>query len=152
MDLFETLGPSLTNRPLAERLRPRDLEDFKGQAQVLKALRPYLKHPDRLPNIILWGPPGCGKTTLARLLAERSNSRFTNLNAVETAPKRSVRWVRKPTPTRFQGFGQPLFSLTKYIASIALNRMSFAFHGSGRFRSGSELRRRIRAMNSIRRC
>lgn len=87
MDLFETIQPEPGLLPLAERLRPTLLEDFAGQAQVLKILKPYLDHPERIPNLILWGPPGSGKTTLARLLAKRSKANFVNLNAVETGAK-----------------------------------------------------------------
>lgn len=87
MDLFETVRPEPSSLPLAERLRPAVLEDFAGQGRVLKILQPYLDHPERLPNLILWGPPGSGKTTLARLLATKSQAQFVNLNAVETGAK-----------------------------------------------------------------
>lgn len=85
MELFEIAKPTV--RPLAEKLRPARLEDFAGQESVLKALKPFLQNPKLLPNLILWGPPGCGKTTLARILAERSGAAFVNLNAVETGAK-----------------------------------------------------------------
>jgi putative ATPase len=87
MDLFETMSQSSPLQPLAERLRPRRLEDFIGQEPVFRALKPFLGTGEGLPNLILWGPPGCGKTTLARLLAERSGARFINLNAVETGAR-----------------------------------------------------------------
>ncbi len=87
MDLFETIQPEKSTLPLAERLRPSVLEDFAGQSQVLKILKPYLEHPERIPNLILWGPPGSGKTTLGRLIAKHSRAEFVNLNAVETGAK-----------------------------------------------------------------
>lgn len=86
MDLFEAMSPP-SERPLAEILRPKRLEDFEGQGDVLRVLKPFLNSPQHMPNLILWGPPGCGKTTLARILAENSRAHFINLNAVETGAK-----------------------------------------------------------------
>jgi putative ATPase len=71
--------------PLAERLRPRRLEDFEGQEHLLgpdKPLWPVLSGKGELPSSIFWGPPGSGKTTLARLLAERGKLRFAPFSAV----------------------------------------------------------------------
>lgn len=77
-----------TNMPLAERMRPKDLSNFIGQDHILgpsKALRNLLEK-DNVPNMILWGPPGCGKTSLAHIIANqcKSNSnkyRFAKLSA-----------------------------------------------------------------------
>jgi putative ATPase len=71
--------------PLAERIRPGRLEDFVGQDHLLGergALAPVLSGRGQLPSLILWGPPGSGKTTLARLLVERAGLRFVALSAV----------------------------------------------------------------------
>lgn len=70
--------------PLAERMRPRSLDEFVGQEQVvgLKSLLRSLIEQDRLVSLIFWGPPGCGKTTLARLIAQRTGSVFVSLSAV----------------------------------------------------------------------
>ena len=70
--------------PLAERLRPKRLADFVGQRHLLgpgKLLERLLKR--RLPSLILWGPPGCGKTTLARLLTREVKADFVPVSAVE---------------------------------------------------------------------
>jgi putative ATPase len=71
-------------RPLAERMRPATLEDFVGQQHILgpgKPLRAQIES-DRLSSIILWGPPGVGKTTLARIIARLTHSDFIPFSAV----------------------------------------------------------------------
>jgi putative ATPase len=78
--LFETLAP----RPLADRLRPKRLEEVIGQDHLLAAEAPIgrMIASRRLASMILWGPPGCGKTTIARLLAEHTDLHFEPLSAV----------------------------------------------------------------------
>jgi len=80
--------PSL-RAPLAERMRPRALSEVVGQDALLgpgAGLR-SLVDADELPSLILWGPPGCGKTTLARLLSKHSDMRFEQLSAVMAGVK-----------------------------------------------------------------
>jgi putative ATPase len=70
--------------PLAARMRPRSLEEFAGQDRLVGpdgALRELIER-DRVPSLILWGPPGCGKTTLAAILAGRTGARFEPFSAV----------------------------------------------------------------------
>jgi putative ATPase len=86
MSLFAKLEPedAEASRPLAERMRPRTLEEFAGQQALLgpgKPLRVAIERDD-LGSMILWGPPGCGKTTLARLIARRTHSEFIAFSAV----------------------------------------------------------------------
>ncbi len=78
--LFEAQAP----RPLADRLRPRTLGDVVGQDHLVGADGPVRRMVDsgRLSSIILWGPPGSGKTTIARLLAEHTDLHFEPLSAV----------------------------------------------------------------------
>jgi len=70
--------------PLAERMRPRSLEEFVGQEEVLGPGAPLamLIEGDELRSIILWGPPGSGKTTIASLIAERTRANFVTISAV----------------------------------------------------------------------
>jgi putative ATPase len=87
MDLFDRIAPASENHssiPLADRMRPRTLEELVGQERLLgegKLLREAIEQ-DRVPSMILWGPPGTGKTTLAQVIAHESKARFTTLSAV----------------------------------------------------------------------
>src|SRR5918992_192550 len=88
MSLFEDPSTDTTattaGTPLAERMRPASFDEFVGQQDILapgKPLREAIEH-DRLRSIILWGPPGTGKTTLARLIAKATRARFVSFSAV----------------------------------------------------------------------
>ena len=77
------------NTPLAERMRPKSLEEYVGQENLIGPkgrLTPILESGN-LPSIILWGPPGTGKTTLARLLAHQKERRFYQLSAINSGVK-----------------------------------------------------------------
>ena len=93
MSLFDGLpdGPSGTPRtaPLAERMRPRTLEEYSGQEHLLgpgKPLRIQIEHDDS-GSMILWGPPGVGKTTLAKIIAETTKASFIEFSAVMSGIK-----------------------------------------------------------------
>jgi len=91
MDLFENQAEAAMaeSRPLAERMRPASLDDFVGQPEVAgpgSLLRQAIEN-DRIFSIILWGPPGCGKTTLARIVARHSRSHFVHFSAVLSGVK-----------------------------------------------------------------
>ncbi len=78
-----------TYHPLASRMRPADLDGFVGQEHLLgegKILRQLIEQ-DRIPSMIFWGPPGVGKTTLAGIIARRTNARFINFSAVTSGIK-----------------------------------------------------------------
>ncbi|HKV60922.1 MAG TPA: replication-associated recombination protein A [Candidatus Acidoferrum sp.] len=91
MSLFSKLPPPApepdvpaANQPLAERMRPRTLDEFIGQEKLLgpgKPLRMQIES-DNLGSMLFWGPPGCGKTTLARLIARLTSSEFVSFSAV----------------------------------------------------------------------
>jgi putative ATPase len=85
-DLFDRKGKEFIEReaPLADRIRPRTLEEFVGQEHLLgqgKVLRQAIE-TDHLPSMILWGPPGSGKTTLAMIIAQTTGAQFIAFSAV----------------------------------------------------------------------
>ena len=88
-NLFTELENQNKQIPLAEILRPKTLEEFLGQSNVLGENSPLLNllKTNRLFSLILWGPPGCGKTTLARLIAGQTNSDFIEISAVSSGVK-----------------------------------------------------------------
>src|SRR5215467_2270273 len=89
-DVPEPSPSGVEGIPLAERMRPRSLAEFVGQEHLVgegRILRRLLARGGALPSLILWGAPGTGKTTLARLLAENSGMRFIALSAVFSGVK-----------------------------------------------------------------
>jgi len=98
--------------PLAERMRPRTLDEVVGQDHILGAGRLFerLLGRKRMPSMILWGPPGVGKTTLARLLAEKAEATFITLSATSSGV-RDIREAVDKAGTRrsYQGRGTLLF-------------------------------------------
>ncbi|MGH8161022.1 MAG: AAA family ATPase, partial [Gammaproteobacteria bacterium] len=97
--------------PLAERMRPRSLEEVVGQDAIVgpdgvlaRALAGGL-----LPSLILWGPPGSGKTTLARLLAEARGARFFAMSAVMVGVREVKEVVETARQLRAEGRGSVLF-------------------------------------------
>ena len=111
-NLFEKAGlEKSAPRPLADRLRPTKLSEVAGQ--------PHLVGPDgtltrflasgRLPSLILWGPPGCGKTTVARLLAHETKLEFEQLSAIFSGVAELRKAFDRAKARREQGRGTLLF-------------------------------------------
>lgn len=91
MDLFEYMRQSResSTAPLAERMKPKTIEQFVGQSQIMgegKLLRRLIQS-DQLTSIILYGPPGCGKTSLAKVVASSTGAFFESVNAVTSGVK-----------------------------------------------------------------
>ncbi len=114
MSLFEPNPPTPpgdARRPLADRMRPETLEEFVGQAHILgpgKALRAQIER-DELASMILWGPPGSGKTTLATIVARRTRSDFVRFSAVLAGIKEIKEVMAAAEKSRHYGWRTILF-------------------------------------------
>ena len=100
------------NAPLADRMRPTTLDEFIGQDHIVgrgSLLRRAIQ-TDSLQSSIFWGPPGCGKTTLAQIIANTTNSNFVKLNAVTTGVK-EVREVIAEAERNLKLYGRQTFLL-----------------------------------------
>ena len=109
-DLFSQQEEAL--RPLADRMRPRTLDEFIGQGHIVgpgRLLRRAIE-ADRMTSSIFYGPPGCGKTTLASIIAGTTHSAFVQLNAV-TSGVADVRKVIKEAQDRRSLYGQATYLL-----------------------------------------
>lgn len=108
----ETTAPDMLTAPLAERMRPRTLAEFVGQSHLVgegRVMRRLIEGAGALPSLILWGAPGTGKTTLARLLAERSGARFVALSAVFSGVKEARAAIAEARENRKHGERTVLF-------------------------------------------
>ena len=88
MNIFD-FDDSNNFKPLANKMRPLDLEDFVGQEDVVgkdSSIRKMIDS-DQITSMIFWGPPGVGKTTLAKIIAEKTRSSFHELSAVTSGVK-----------------------------------------------------------------
>lgn len=105
--LFETLA----QKPLADRLRPTHLDEVVGQGHLLGEKAPLARmiQNQKLSSLILWGPPGCGKTTIARLLAETVHLKFVQLSAVFSGVADLRKVFEEAKRTRLSGQGTLLF-------------------------------------------
>lgn len=87
--LFDGPDTEQTNAPLADRMRPKTLEEYEGQRQIVgegTILREALER-DEIPSMVFWGPPGSGKTTLAKIIAEKTKANFVPFSAVSGTVK-----------------------------------------------------------------
>ena len=108
MGLFRAIEPEeepKAGRPLADRMRPQTLDEFIGQEDLLgsgKPLRIQIER-DELSSMLLWGPPGCGKTTLARIIAKRTRSAYIPFSAVLSGIKEIKEVMAKAEGARHYG-------------------------------------------------
>ena len=112
LSLFPTEESAATPAPLAHRMRPDALEEFYGQAQLIGPGKPLREAIERgtVASLVLWGPPGCGKTTLARLLARYTNREFVVFSAVTEGVPRVREIIREAEQRRrVEGRGTILF-------------------------------------------
>ena len=90
MDLFGHAFSSQTSHlPLAEQMRPSQIEEMVGQSRIIGKASPWLRifNAGQIPSLILWGPPGCGKTTLANLVAKKIKAEVVSENAIDLGAK-----------------------------------------------------------------
>ena len=121
-----TLKRDARTAPLAERMRPRTLEDYVGQEHLLgpgKPLRVEIERDDA-GSMILWGPPGVGKTTLAKIIAETTQATFIEFSAVMGGIK-EIKQVMVDAEKRPVSDRGPFSSSMKFTVSIKRSRMHF---------------------------
>ncbi len=109
-DLFS--GNLKKNAPLADRMRPKTLDEFLGQEHIVgkNTLLRRAIEADKLGSCIFWGPPGCGKSTLAAIIAQTTGSDFYKLNAVTSGVK-DVREVIDEAESNLKMYGRESFLL-----------------------------------------
>ncbi len=112
MDLFDLANENKNNVPLAERMRARSLKEFIGQAHIVSenSLLNRAIRLDRLGSCIFWGPPGCGKTTLANVIANGTSGNFVKLNAVSSGVS-DVKQVVEKAKSDLKMFGKKTYLL-----------------------------------------
>ena len=111
MSLIEGMEPAAAAQPLASRMRPRDLSEFVGQEHLVgegKILRQMIER-DQIPSMILWGPPGVGKTTLANVVANATKAEFVNFSAVTSGIKEIKEIMARAESGRQVGLRTVLF-------------------------------------------
>ncbi len=101
-ELFPTQHADVAGQPLADRMRPRTLEEFYGQSHLLDSGKPLREaiESQHLHSMIFWGPPGCGKTTLARMIAQRAQVLFLSISAVLSGVKEIRAAIRQANEVR----------------------------------------------------
>ena len=126
-DLFDSAAEKYRSEraPLADRMRPRTLDEYVGQEHILgpsRLLRRAIE-ADRLSSILLFGPPGTGKTTLARIIANTTKAHFVTLNAVLSGVKDIRAAIFEATERLRITVRGPSCLSTKSIGSTSLSRM-----------------------------
>ncbi len=109
--LFESTPDAIAAQPLASRMRPQTLDELVGQSHLLgpgKLLRSMIER-DQIPSMILWGPPGVGKTTLASVVANRTKAQFVTYSAVTGGIKEVKEIMQRAEDSRQMGVRTVLF-------------------------------------------
>lgn len=112
LSLFDMADDRVTNAPLASRLRPETLEEYVGQEHLVgkgKLLRQLIER-DQISSMIFWGPPGVGKTTLARIIAKRTKAEFVEFSAVNSGIKEIKEVMTQAEQSRRVGVRTLLFA------------------------------------------
>jgi len=105
-----TLFTNTQSIPLAEKMRPNTLAEFVGQKKIMgsdRALRQLIEKRE-IPSMIFWGPPGSGKTTLARLIAKETKKEFIQYSAVEAGTKEIKQFLEQARKKQLAGFNQSI--------------------------------------------
>ncbi|MCR5068119.1 MAG: replication-associated recombination protein A, partial [Erysipelotrichaceae bacterium] len=108
---YASLFEKLNSEPLASRMRPRSLEEFVGQQQLIgenRILRKMIES-DNISSMIFWGPPGVGKTTLARIIAASTRSQFITFSAVNSGIKEIKKVMEEAEMNRHMGMRTIVF-------------------------------------------
>lgn len=150
----ETLFSNNVKRPLADRLRPQSLKEVVGQEHIVGDDAPLgrMIKSGKITSFILWGPPGCGKTTIARLIAENTNLYFEQISAVFSGVadlKRVFQYAQERRAT--QGKGTLLFVDEIHRFNKSQQDAFCPMWKTARL-FWSEQRRRILLLNLTRRC
>ncbi len=155
MDLFDTNRSTTEMAPLAERLRPKEIESFIDSRGLLKnnpSLSSALKSSNPFPNFIFWGPPGTGKTTLAQIIAEQRGSRTIKVSAIDTGAKElkrlgeEARFLRHSQQTETLIFLDEIHRLNKSQQDVLLpycERGDFSLIGATTENPSYELNRAL---------
>ncbi|MEZ4525736.1 MAG: replication-associated recombination protein A [Desulfobacterales bacterium] len=131
MELFEYQSEREfdSEKPLAERMRPKSLDDFAGQDAVAGSDSPirHAVESDHIFSMILWGPPGCGKTTLAGIIAEQTHSHFIHFSAVLSGVK-EIRAVIEEARRQRQMFRKKTIVFVDEIHRFSKNQQDSFLH------------------------